>query len=141
MGRGCTSQVTHSTHAPALHLASLSTSGCLSVPPLCRSSRGALTRRPSSGGSRDTLSPGKDAQTWLSFSIIQPVLLELRVQTAHLPPPPSPHLICMDFHRTKTPPSTAPRLKPLRAKLTRPHRAHRRRAPVGELSRRDVTGE
>lgn len=35
------------------------------------------------GRSQDTLSPGKDSETWLSFSITQPVLLELRGQTAH----------------------------------------------------------
>lgn len=37
----------------------------------------------SPGRSQDTLSPGKDTETWLSFSITQPVLLELRGLTAH----------------------------------------------------------
>ncbi|KAI9542719.1 hypothetical protein NQZ68_017730 [Dissostichus eleginoides] len=33
----------------------------------------------SAGRSQDTLSPGKDTETWLSVSITQPVLLELHM--------------------------------------------------------------
>lgn len=77
------------------------------------------------GRSRDTLSPGKDTETWLSVSITQPVLLELRGQTAHRPPPPL--LICMDLHKTKTRLclQRLPQLRPLRNEIdqTTPHTA------------------